>query len=262
MALTDLDLANQALRNLGDDPITSLTDTNNRRSVIVNTFYATVRDATLQEHPWNFATDLATLYAYTEPAAALTLSATSGTITVTAAPGVFAAADVGKEIRAANGVGRAEITVFTSSTTVTAVASATFGSTSYAAAAWRLYYDPPPWKFANTIPIPAGVLRVWRVRDSAAHRVVKDGRIVTDADTLDCELIYQITDPAKFPPLFVQTFVAHLTAILAEPITGQNAKAKTWLEVYGQRLMQAKAIDGLEGTPEQLVSDDLVSVRW
>ena len=53
-ATTEVNLANMALTMLGQQPITALTDSNNR-AVMANERYADVRDSVLRAHPWNCA---------------------------------------------------------------------------------------------------------------------------------------------------------------------------------------------------------------
>ncbi len=51
---TEVSICSNALRRLGDDPITSLLD-DTERARLCNAFYEPVRDAVLRTHPWNFA---------------------------------------------------------------------------------------------------------------------------------------------------------------------------------------------------------------
>jgi len=51
---TEVSICSNALRRLGDNPITSLTD-DTERARLCNSFYADARDAVLRLHPWNFA---------------------------------------------------------------------------------------------------------------------------------------------------------------------------------------------------------------
>ncbi|MCS5590730.1 MAG: hypothetical protein NZ824_12270 [Candidatus Thioglobus sp.] len=57
---TEVSICSNALRKLGDDPITSLSE-NSERARLCNAFYASTRDAVLRAHPWNFATVRQTL---------------------------------------------------------------------------------------------------------------------------------------------------------------------------------------------------------
>jgi len=57
---TEVSICSNALRILGDDPITSLTD-DTERARLCNALYEPSRDAVLRTHPWNFAITRATL---------------------------------------------------------------------------------------------------------------------------------------------------------------------------------------------------------
>tara|TARA_R100001086_G_scaffold28641_2_gene13152 strand:- start:738 stop:1316 length:579 start_codon:yes stop_codon:yes gene_type:complete len=57
---TEVSICSNALRRLGDDPITSLTE-DSERARLCNAFYEDARDACLRSHPWNFAITRATL---------------------------------------------------------------------------------------------------------------------------------------------------------------------------------------------------------
>ena len=57
---TEVSICSNALRKLGDDPITSLTE-DTERARLCNAFYNTARDSLLRSHPWNFAITRASL---------------------------------------------------------------------------------------------------------------------------------------------------------------------------------------------------------
>lgn len=57
---TEVSICSNALRILGDDPITSLTD-DTERARLCNALYQPARDSVLRSHPWNFAITRATL---------------------------------------------------------------------------------------------------------------------------------------------------------------------------------------------------------
>lgn len=75
-----------------------------------------------------------------QPNVGLTLSATTGSITVTAAASLWANADVGRQI--VSGLGLATITGFTSATQVSATVVDTFAGTSLASGSWTLTESP------------------------------------------------------------------------------------------------------------------------
>lgn len=51
---SEVSICSNALRRLGDDPITSLLD-NSNRARLCNALYPKVRDSVLRDHAWNFA---------------------------------------------------------------------------------------------------------------------------------------------------------------------------------------------------------------
>jgi len=57
---TDVSICSNALRRLGDAPITSLTD-DTERARLCNALYEDARDTVLRSHPWNFAITRASL---------------------------------------------------------------------------------------------------------------------------------------------------------------------------------------------------------
>lgn len=75
-----------------------------------------------------------------KPATSITLSAMTGTITITSAGTPFLASDVGRQIEA--GTGLATITVFNANNNVTAVTSRDFDALNYASQAWTLTDSP------------------------------------------------------------------------------------------------------------------------
>jgi hypothetical protein len=118
-------------------------------------------------------------------AADLTLSAKTGSITVTASSGVFVSGDVGKTIYADSGV--AAITAFTSATEVSATTSADFIATSYARGGYGITDS------------------VWRAEDVGKFVRVNDGlcRItaITSASVAKATVLTGLTGTVAAPPL-------------------------------------------------------------
>ena len=283
--LTAVNIANQALANLGEDPITAFTDPT-KRARIVNEHYPTIRDATLQAHPWTFALQRTTLLAYTEPAGTLTPGA--GALTVdtegvifTASQVAFVAGDVGKELRGDGVAGGATITGFTDTQHVTATIDTAFAAlTAIVTGAWRLYNAPPAWGFSFTILKPAGCLAVYRQEDSSLtgaqggdhlmvadpepYQIETDGTqevLINEADSINVRLLLQVTDPTRFSPIFVRAFVSHLSAVIAEPITGQAGKSDRFWNLYQALLKRARSDNLKEGSRNIRRSSPLVDVR-
>lgn len=265
-SISATDIKNMALRMLGDDTCTDVEYTAGtlRRAQIANEFYAQALYTVESEHPWNFNTKRATLFAYQLPASDITLdSSVVGPATVTDTNSVFLPTDVGREIRAVSGGGVGEITAFTAADEVTIDITSGFSSLTYLSTEWRLYYPFPVWDDGNAsrqIAVPADCLRIWRIQDNTDYQV-EQGYIVVARDSLNCRYSRQEPDTTLLPRQVVLTVATFLAAIMAEPITGQNAKGDFFLKKYQVQLQRAKGIDAQEGTPELLEVNALIDVR-
>ena len=280
--LTEIMVINQALRNLGEDPIDAVTDPT-RRAQLAQEFYPIVRDATLAAHPWTFALQRRRLLAYTEPAGTLTPGTgaltvgTTGVLFTASLAATFVATDIGKVLEGDGVAGKATITGFTSGTVVTATIVTAFAAlTAIATGSWRLYYAPPPWidsldNLAFTIPKPSDCLAVWRSKDQQVdatpiplYAVETDGTqevILSDTDQLDCWLVMQVTNPLRWNALFVQALQRHLSAVFAENITGKLALFDRFWQLYQASLRQARSRQALEAPRRFRRSSPLVDVR-
>jgi len=118
-------------------------------------------------------------------AADITLSAKTGSITVTASAGVFAAGDVGKTLYADSGV--AAITGFTSATQVSATTSTDFISTSYARGGYGITDS------------------VWRAEDVGKFVRINGGlckiTAFTSASVVKATIVTALTSTVASPPL-------------------------------------------------------------
>jgi len=267
-AILAFNVVNMALRMLGDDSITSaeFTAATLRRAAIANEFWLTTLYATEGEHPWNFNTKRATLLAYTLPAATLTPGAgatvvdTTGVV-FTSGVAAFATPDVGRQIVNKAARGKATITGFTDTSHVTATINEAFADLAVIASqSWRLYYAYPAWGFSRSIAVPTDCLRVWRLENNEEYQS-EGGFIVVSQDSLNCRYSRQESDLTLAPQPFILALATHLAATMAEPITGQAAKAEHFTKLYEHRLARAKALDGQEGTPEVFESNALIDCR-
>lgn len=273
MPLTAEDIVNGALGELGEEPIITMGDTT-KRAKLANRIYARTRDYVLRAYNWNFATVRTELNPWDKPTTNLTLSALTGTITVTASAATFLATDVGRLIEELNAagdmVGQAKITVFTSTTVVTALVSDDFTATPVNSPNWRFRYLAPKFDFERQYKVPTAALKIQRIgtnEDPLRFRVEQNPDLSSEvvlADSGDtAQVLYtkQETDPAKFDLMFVHALELKLAERMGYPITGRvnlaTEMAKRFLHVLGT----AQHSDTQEGTLPLMVSDDLTSVR-
>lgn len=130
----------------------------------------------------------------------------------------------------------------------------------------NLLVGAPVWRFARAFQLPSDpyCLRVLRTdADLVSGWAWKiEGRqLVTNLSSVKIEYIARITDVASYDSLFLDALTYRMAEKLAFPLTGSFEKAKGFRELYLGVLTEARSIDGLEGTPEQLTADDLIIVR-
>ena len=195
---TEVSICSNALRLVGEKPITALTD-NTEAGRLSNAWYANVRDTCLQQHAWNFA------------------------------------------------LARVELAALA---------------------------DAPAYQFDKQYQVPPDCLRVLALasqKDSSwtypedYHRDtvwrVEGGKILTYETTVYIKYIQRVTDPVLFPPLFVQAVQCGLAGAFAQAVTGKQQLFQNMQGLYNYYMQQAKTFDGMEGTPEYLVADELIEVR-
>jgi hypothetical protein len=72
----------------------------------------------------------------------------------------------------------------------------------------------------------------------------------------------QVTDTAKFSPLFVQALAARIAADAAIPMTENRQLQVDMWGLYGDKLREAAARDGQQGTNDVITQQRLTSVRY
>lgn len=123
------------------------------------------------------------------------------------------------------------------------------------------------WAKAFQLPSDPHCLRALSINEDPGNRdpgdafSVEGRELLTDAGTVNLRYIRRITDPTEFDGLLYEALIARLVWRLAYPVTRSRAVASDAFGQYGEILREARAFDGAEGTPDPLVSDDLISVR-
>lgn len=126
--------------------------------------------------------------------------------------------------------------------------------------------DLDDWGVKYKHPIPVDWIAVYRVNCDAhgttSRGWVREGRyILTEDATVYLWGLKRVTDTGYFTPLFVETVAARLAAEGAIPLTGDHKKAAYHWKLYAEKLAQAAARDGQQGTNEQINSNSLIDAR-
>ena len=108
----------------------------------------------------------------------------------------------------------------------------------------------PPFGFAWAYRLPGDCLRVRRLRDSQPFEVVEARTLYTDAAPAEAVLTVRVTDPARFPALFVEALARRLAAALAVPLMNSTRLEQSMLQRFGDALDAARVADAAEGASD------------
>lgn len=118
------------------------------------------------------------------------------------------------------------------------------------------------WEFAYGFPLPVDCLRVLATSIDGEDAWQKEGSsLVCNSEAVSIKYVKQLTDTAKFDPNFIKLLEYELATKLAKPVTGSIKTAFDIAVIRKQILQDARTMNGMEGTPEELDSNILIDVR-
>lgn len=107
----------------------------------------------------------------------------------------------------------------------------------------------PTFGYDYAFTLPSGCLRaIIDDPENADYRVEAGGLLLTNASAINLIYIAQITDTAKFSPMFMETLVAYIAAETCEAITANTNQAIKLKREYEDMFSRAKKADSQEGT--------------
>lgn len=127
----------------------------------------------------------------------------------------------------------------------------------------------PSWGYAYQFTIPADIITLLDVTNKSdtpngANDLDwrREGNLILcDAEKVYVKAIFRVTDPARFPPNFVQAVAARLAAEIAIPLTESQQLMMTMEGKYKDRLLIAAGSDGIQGKVDVIDSRHLTGVR-
>lgn len=120
--------------------------------------------------------------------------------------------------------------------------------------------DTPEHGYAHQFQLPADFLRMLEVVDGQEFKI--EGRRVM-ADTLVLRIKYVAEVPEDtWDAGMVSAMTMHMAALMALPITESATKAESIAQMAERAVRRAKAIDGMEDTPDSIEDDPLYRSRF
>jgi len=107
-------------------------------------------------------------------------------------------------------------------------------------------------------PLPADCFRVVRVNNSDRSIWELEGRnLMSDESSVIIQGIKWEIDPNIWDGAFYQAFVTYLAVRFAPAFHTDVAKSSDLYKLYQMQLLDAKAVDGQEGSQEQMTATEL-----
>jgi len=120
----------------------------------------------------------------------------------------------------------------------------------------------PAWGFDSAYQVPSDCLRVLEV-DTTYDWRVEGQTIVTDGTgELSIRYIEDLTDTEQYDGALTECMVLRLAAEVCERITNSRSKRELLMVEYENKLEEAMAFDGEEGSPSEFKEDLWLTVRY
>ena len=122
----------------------------------------------------------------------------------------------------------------------------------------------PAFGYSHEYQIPGDCLRVIEVSDGTnliTDFKIEGRKLVTDDEEIYIKYIGNITDPNQYTSQFVMVLSSRLASELAYAITNNKANAELVMNLYQQRLQNAKQTDAQESDSVNIIDDDLWTIQ-
>lgn len=127
---------------------------------------------------------------------------------------------------------------------------------------------PTDKQFANAFLIPSEVSIVIRasseVDDRRPNRTpfrVEGQYIISDAETMYVKALVVVVDPNLMSAMFRQALAIRLASEICVALTSSIKTQQSLMQEYTALVLNAEAMDGMQGTTERIRSGDYIDVR-
>ncbi len=276
MAQSDLNVANLALRLIGNRSVlTALADAT-AEGRACTALLDDCKRSLLRMHPWNFALNRKKTVPYQDVAVSNVTWVSANLIEITHTATTYV---VGNYVTLTGIVGATqsngtwEVQATPANTTTRLTTAGLDDSTdlsTYEASATDYIRRSPAFDYSYLYVLPTDCLRILSINGDYCidgYRI-EGGFILSDDSTLEIRYVYDVSDYTLMDPLFYQCLAGYLAYNLCDHITASDGK-KNELHVYlyggqGKRgiMPQAKFVDGSEDALQQLEASEWVASRW
>jgi len=117
----------------------------------------------------------------------------------------------------------------------------------------------PAFGYDYEYQLPGNCLRVIEVSDGTnliEDYKIEGRKLLTDETTVKIKFIVNVTDPNQYTSQFIMVLSARLAAELAYAISNNKANAELVMEIYKERLQNAKEVDAQESDSVNVLGTD------
>lgn len=122
--------------------------------------------------------------------------------------------------------------------------------------------DTPVFGFDYQFLVPTNCLRVLEI-DVDDYDWQREGNyILTDSSTLKIKYIKKITDTSRYDSTFAEALATKLAADISYSLIQSVTLKDTLIKESDMAIRTARSFDAQEGTPQQVVANDWLTVRY
>ena len=118
----------------------------------------------------------------------------------------------------------------------------------------------PVYGYDYEFQLPSNCLRVVEVSDGTNVQTdfkIEGRKLMSDDTSVYIKFMQTVADPNQYTSQFVMVLSARLAAELAYAITNNKANAELIMQIYMDRLQNAKETDSQESNSVNVIDDDL-----
>ena len=124
----------------------------------------------------------------------------------------------------------------------------------------------PIFEFSNQyqLPINPKSLRVLTINEEPAgiyRYKIEEDKLLIDLNAVKIKYIGFVTEPGKYGPALEQAIIARLAALLSYPLSGDLNLSQFMWNKFQLVMSDAVALDGMQGSAEEMISNTLLQVR-
>jgi hypothetical protein len=110
---------------------------------------------------------------------------------------------------------------------------------------------------------PADALRIFESSDPYATWREEGDYIISDTGSLGIKYVYDLDDPAKYRPKFLEAFIDKLCADICYMILNSGPKAEKFMEKYEKvSLPKAMAENAQTGVHQEMMDDEWLNSKY